>query len=432
MCWNKQIREKRLEYGVTQDSLSRTAGITRAYYNTIERGSQMPSAKLKSDIEKALEKHNSQYDMYVLFDYVRIRFPTQDIRYIVEDILKMQLKYFFCEDHAFYGYREQYLFGSICIMISDEGGKRGNLGTLLELKGIGCREFEAVLETQKRSWFDFFSDCIKEFCVFKRLDLAINDTGGILSVPELIAKCENEQCKTIFKKFQTNTSGEMSRKESNDGKLGMGNTLYLGSMKSEIYICFYEKDYEQYIKEGIPIEDAEVKNRCEIRLKNDRAKMAVEDLLSDNDVEKTAFDIINYYVCFLDSSPGKDQDDWEINYRWQWFMGRGRGKLRLTMMPKPYDLESSYRWVINQVIPTLKALIAIDIIKDRNTLNQALREAEIPKKLQKLIEQMDAPLDDVIINDLPVDLSGLHVDKKELYDLRLGKVADMLYEQLTV
>ena len=36
-------------------------------------------------------------------------------------------------------------------------------------------------------------------------------------------------------------------------------------------ICIYEKDYEQYKKHDIPIADAEVKNRFEIRLKNERA-----------------------------------------------------------------------------------------------------------------------------------------------------------------
>ena len=35
--------------------------------------------------------------------------------------------------------------------------------------------------------------------------------------------------------------------------------------------AFYEKDYEQYKKHDIPIADAEVKNRFEIRLKNERA-----------------------------------------------------------------------------------------------------------------------------------------------------------------
>lgn len=51
------------------------------------------------------------------------------------------------------------------------------------------------------------------------------------------------------------------------GKECMGNTLYIGSLQSEVYFCIYEKDYEQYKKHDIPIADAEVKNRFEIRLK---------------------------------------------------------------------------------------------------------------------------------------------------------------------
>ena len=34
----------------------------------------------------------------------------------------------------------------------------------------------------------------------------------------------------------------------------MGYTLYIGSLKSEVYFCVYEKSYEQYIKLGIPFE----------------------------------------------------------------------------------------------------------------------------------------------------------------------------------
>lgn len=47
----------------------------------------------------------------------------------------------------------------------------------------------------------------------------------------------------------------------------MGHTLYIGSLKSEVYFCIYEKAYEQYAKLGIPIEETPVKNRFEIRLK---------------------------------------------------------------------------------------------------------------------------------------------------------------------
>ena len=69
----------------------------------------------------------------------------------------------------------------------------------------------------------------------------------------------------------------------------MGYTLYIGSLKSEVYFCVYEKSYEQYIKLGIPIEEAPIKNRFEIRLKNERAYYAVRDLLTYYDAERTAF-----------------------------------------------------------------------------------------------------------------------------------------------
>ncbi|WP_366920432.1 replication initiation factor domain-containing protein, partial [Streptococcus pneumoniae] len=102
--------------------------------------------------------------------------------------------------------------------------------------------------------------------VMKRLDLAINDKTGILNIPVLTEKCQQEECISVFRSFKSYRSGELVRKEE---KECMGNTLYIGSLQSEVYFCIYEKDYEQYKKNDIPIEDAEVKNRFEIRLKNE-------------------------------------------------------------------------------------------------------------------------------------------------------------------
>ena len=75
----------------------------------------------------------------------------------------------------------------------------------------------------------------------------------------------------------------------------MGRTLYLGSLKSDVYFCIYEKDYEQYVKLGTPLEEADIINRFEIRLRNERAYYAVRDLLTYYDAEQTAFSIINQY-----------------------------------------------------------------------------------------------------------------------------------------
>ena len=54
------------------------------------------------------------------------------------------------------------------------------MGILLELKGMGCRHLEHVLQARKTGWYHFLSRCMDYGGIFKRLDLAINDMGGLL------------------------------------------------------------------------------------------------------------------------------------------------------------------------------------------------------------------------------------------------------------
>lgn len=124
----------------------------------------------------------------MLFDYVRIRFPTTDVKHIVEDMLRLKLPYFIHEDYGFYSYTEHYYLGDIFVLVSPELEK----GVLLELNGRGCRQFESYLLAQERSWYEFFMDVLMEDGVMKRLDLAINDKTGILNIPHLTEKCRNE------------------------------------------------------------------------------------------------------------------------------------------------------------------------------------------------------------------------------------------------
>ena len=46
-----------------------------------------------------------------------------------------------------------------------------------------------------------------------------------------------------------------------------------------------------------PLEEADIINRVEIRLRNERAYYAVRDLLTYYDAEQTAFSIVNQYRC---------------------------------------------------------------------------------------------------------------------------------------
>ena len=101
----------------------------------------------------------------------------------------------------------------------------------------------------------------------------------------------------------------------------------------------YEKAKEQHAKFGVDIEDMEVKNRFEIRLKNERAYRAVVDLLTYYDAERTAFSIINHYLRFVDVEEDKPKSAWKLNEEWAWFIGEHRGAIKLTTQPEPFTLD---------------------------------------------------------------------------------------------
>ena len=386
------LRQKREEYGVTQTKLAVACGISREYYNRIEKGKQPLNDELREVIEKQIERFNPQEPLFLLIDYFRVRFPTTDALKIIRDVLQLKADYMLYEDFGKYGYESKYVLGDINIMCS----MQEHLGVLLELKGRGCRQMECYLLAQERSWYDFLMDALVDGGVMKRLDLAINDHTGMLDIPELTEKCRNEECVSVFRSFKSYASGELVKHEEQD-KAGMGYTLYIGSLKSEVYFCVYEKSYEQYIKLGIPIEEAPIKNRFEIRLKNERAYYAVRDLLTYYDAERTAFSIINRYVRFADKDETKRRSDWQTNERWAWFIGENREPLKLTTKPEPYTLDRTLRWIQRQVDPTLKMLETITAKTGIDYLKEIRKSTKLTEKHYKIIEQQTTSTEDVIL-----------------------------------
>jgi phage replication initiation protein len=383
--------EKRNAYGVSQKRLALMAGISREHLNRIEAGKVHLTNGMKLKLLEALERFNPEAPLFLLFDYVRIRFPTLDIQHIIKDVLKLNINYMLHENYGFYSYTEHYYLGDIFVFTSADEEK----GVLLELKGKGCRQFESYLVAQERSWYDFLMDTLLEGGVMKRLDLAINDRAGILDIPELTEKCNREECISVFRSFKSYASGELIRKQEQD-KAGMGHTLYIGSLKSEVYFCCYEKNYEQYAKLGIPVSEALIKNRFEIRLKNERAYYAVRDLLTHYDAERTAFSIINRYLRFVDIEEDKRREDWKLNDRWAWFIGKGREPLKLTTQPEPYTLSRTLNWIARQVAPTLKMLKRIDAGNNTEYLKNIEQHAKLTEKHEQIIKQQTAPVTELI------------------------------------
>ncbi|WP_415345543.1 MobT family relaxase [Clostridium perfringens] len=383
------LQNKRLLYGVSQNKLAVISGVPRQYISDVETGKILPDKDKQKYILNELEKMNPELPLTMMIDYIRIRFPTTDVKYVVNEILKLKLEYMIHEDYGFYSYSEHYVIGNILVLVSQDIEK----GVLIELKGQGCRQFENFLLAQHRSWYDFLLDALLAGGVMKRMDLAINDMTGILDIKELTNKCNNEECISVFRSFKSYRSGELVRRNE---KIGMGNTLYIGSLKSEVYFCIYEKDYEQYVKLDIPIDEVKIKNRFEIRLKNERAYHAAVDLLANRDAERTAFSIINRYIRFVDKNKDKNRSEWKSNEHWNYFIGEGREKLKLTTSPEPYNIYKTLNWLSRQVAPTLKMIKRLDGLNNTTLIEDLIRHAELTDRHKKIIHQNSVNVEDII------------------------------------
>ena len=375
----QEVKEKREEYGISQSRFAVACGISREYYNRIENGKTPLTEELKQEITKQLERFNPDEPLFLLIDYFRVRFPTTDALTVIKNVLHIKAKHMLHEDYGKYGYEEQYFTGNIVLLVSSNPV----LGVLLELKGKGCRQMEAYLTAEGRSWFDFMMDCLSAGGVMKRLDLAINDRADILNIPMLKEKWKRGEAISYFRGHKGYDS---TKKNGGIVPEDTGNTLYIGSTSSEVYFCIYEKAKEQYAKLGIDIEDMEVKNRFEIRLKNERAYHAVVDLLTYYDAERTAFSIINRYLCFVDAEEDKPKSEWKVNEDWAWFIGEHREALRLTAQPEPFTLEKALRWLHRQVAPTLKMVQELDKQNHTTILKDMLEHTELKEKHKHLLE----------------------------------------------
>lgn len=376
----EKLRRRREAYGVSLRQLAAVSGIAASNLSAIEHGRRGISSEKFKELLKALERLNPNVPFDIFIDYVRIRFPTEDVEEVLHDVLRLKKERMIFEKWGVWGYRETYLLGDIRLMA---GSENVGSGVLLELRGSGCRQMEAFLIAQERTWYDFFLRVISKEGVLRRLDFALNDRAGILDIPWMKEKCEREESISLFRTFEFYRAGELKREE----KGGMGNTLYIGSKKSDIYFCIYEKDYEQYIKLGIPMEEADVKNRFEVRLRDDRALRAVEHLLSFRDAYKTVYGMIRHYLRFVEPEEGVERRYWKNSHLWDLFLYGYEEDVKLTMCPQPYTLDKTKQWIAKQVAPSLKLLMTLDEAKGVGETWETIVHARLTKKQKQMIAQ---------------------------------------------
>ena len=62
----EELRQKREEYGVTQTRLAVACGISREYYNRIEKGKFRLTEELKEILKKQIERFNPHVNQHII------------------------------------------------------------------------------------------------------------------------------------------------------------------------------------------------------------------------------------------------------------------------------------------------------------------------------------------------------------------------------
>lgn len=368
------VKETRLFKGWTQQQLAEQVGISRSLLAKFESGNRKLSDEKIEQIFDCLLTKQTKDSLDGIVDYLTIHFFSTDYELLVNHVLGIPMRHMIYHESTTLGYKGRYnLLKAIDIRVSENEAK----GTLFELKGTGCRILAGWLKSRKQTWNDFF-ECVFEYGGnFTRIDLAINDHYGYLDIPELAKKIERNEYRSVFRIGDVYQSKDLTNQDSH------GTTLYFGSRKSLMHFCFYQKDHEQRRKKGVPLEEAPIINRYEVRTRHEKAQKLARQLLKVNNFEPLVFGLINQTICFYDRPP--DEPNAKVDKRWNKFIGNHE-EITLSLESDPMTLEKSFNWILNNVAPSLKLIREFGAIYRVNLLELILQSTELNKEGEKMLE----------------------------------------------
>lgn len=365
------LKEKRNACGYSQTRLAKELHISRQNLNEIENGKTRASREMKHTLLRYLDYCKCTQPFTLTVDYLRVRFPATDALEIIKNILAMKIEYFIHEDYGLFGYEELYSYGEIIVTASQDA----SMGVLLELRGTGCRHLEYVLQARGVSWYSFLSRCMDYQGIFKRLDLAVNDMCGLLDIEILRERYYADKVWKRSRNHEVVDSGKLSGTKGDTAK-----TFYIGSKNSLLYFCLYEKEKEQRNK-GI---HTDIKNRFEIRLKNEKAERTVEELVFSKNPEQTIASLILMQIDFPDY------------ILWDIFVENITASLPFIMTPVAVNMDRTIRWLERQVMPSLLMIEEIERKTGANYLEEIDRHTRLTDKQEMKIKQMTTDIADVI------------------------------------
>ncbi|EGO8404604.1 XRE family transcriptional regulator [Enterococcus faecalis] len=369
----RNLKDLRLKLGLKQVDVANTFQLSKTYLSLIENGKKKCPDDLYKELMEYYNTMNQTEGLEAIFDYVRIRIPSHDVKRVVEDVLLMDFESFYEKPTGLFGYRLMYEYDNIRVLLSKKGDDRG---ILIELSGQGCRNYEYILNELDQQWLDFFGRCLFVDGVMKRIDIAIDDYIEYFSLDTVAKKIRTELFDTNFKKYRVVGSGNVV-----DG-VSEGTTIYFGTRNSLVYFCFYQKNHEIANREKIPIEEVEVKNRYEVRLHDEKAHKFIEHYMEDTFLLRSARSVISQQICFFEKTRTGDLKKWS---KWERFLGATK-YVDLSMKVVKPSFYRKLNWLAYTCLQTIKVVQLGGEQEGFDYLGKLLNDVELNEKNKKVLE----------------------------------------------
>lgn len=198
-----------------------------------------------------------------------------------------------------------------------------------------------------------FRDLLKRICEtghVTRLDLAVDDMGAnYYTLSELHDIFSSGAFSSRFRSWKE----LVNHRNFNI----IGHTIYLGSRTSSIMLRIYDKQLEQNEKivpsGGTPIETPWV--RWELELKKERAQDAVALIVQGLGISDLTMGLLSNYLRLIDYDNVR-KTRCASTEKWDSFIGE-IGKLKLYHPEPQKTLDSTRKWLLRQVAPSLAAVV---------------------------------------------------------------------------
>lgn len=317
-----------------------------------------------------------------LIDWCQITVKGIDVFAIIEEILQIPLNLMELHGEGRGIAGHELIAGFDNIRILKPTGKAQYEGFQILMSGSGCRNYENFLRINRETWFDFFERACRYDVNFPRIDLAIDDKKPYLHISELIRLTKEGMLSSQLRSISEYSSGELNE----EALIHKGNTLYIGSSKSDFRIVFYEKGYEQNEKFG---KELDVNwNRYELRFRQERAVSVVQELVMNRDLAQVAMQVLNEKIRFL-QMPENGTTTRKRLYPtyppWAEFM-KNVGKVRLIMSPQKKTLDKIWSWLNTYISPTLKLFEELGKIEEIDYIRMLVENGKMNLTQQRLYD----------------------------------------------